>query len=54
LAVKNRIKQELKSVDKKSKSNSDDEEMGLSAIDIELIKLNYKDIKNMVLDHRDN
>jgi len=45
-AVKDGLKQELKSIDKKRKSDSDDSSMDLHAIDIELQVFNYDDIKD--------
>jgi len=48
-AVKDGLKQELKSIDKKCKRNSDDSSMDLHAIDIELQEFNYDDMEKLVI-----
>ena len=48
-AVKDGLKQELKSMDKKRKSDSDDSSMDLHAVDIELQEFNYDDMETLVI-----
>jgi len=48
-AVKDGLKQELKSIDKKRKSESDDSSMDLHAVDIELQEFNYDDMEKLVI-----
>jgi len=48
-AVKDGLKQELKSIDKKRKSDSDEDSMDLHAIDIELQEFNYDDMDKLVI-----
>ena len=43
------LKQELKSINKKRKSDSDDSSMDLHAIDIELQEFNYDDMEKLVI-----
>ena len=51
-AVKQGVKQELKAIDKKRKSDSDDESMDLNAFEVELDKFNYEDMENLVIDDK--
>ena len=53
-AVKDGLKQELKSIDKKRKSDSDDSSMDLHAIDIELQEFNYNDMEKLVIKEPDD
>jgi len=48
-AVKDGLKQELKSIDKKRKSNSDDDSMDLRAMGIELQEFNFDDMEKLVI-----
>jgi len=48
-AVKDGFKQELKSIDKKRKSNSNDDSMDLHDVDIELQEFNYDDMEKLVI-----
>jgi len=48
-AVKDGLKQELKSIDKKHKSNSDNSSMDLHAVDIELQEFNYDDMEKLLI-----
>jgi len=48
-AVKDGLKQELKSIDKKRKSDSDDSSIDLHAIDIELQEFNCDDMEKLVI-----
>jgi len=48
-AVKDGLKQELKPIDKKRKSDSDDSSMDLHAMDIELQEFNYDDMEKLVI-----
>jgi len=48
-AVKDGLKQELKAIDKKCKSDSDDSSMDLHAIDVELQEFNYDDMEKLVI-----
>jgi len=51
-AVRSGVKQELKSMGNKHKSNSDGEDMDLNAFDIELQEFNYEDGENMVISNK--
>jgi len=48
-AVKDGLKQELKSIDKKRKTDSDDSSMDLHAIDVELQEFNCDDMDKLVI-----
>jgi len=48
-AVKDRLKQELKSIDKKCKSDSDNSSMDLHAVDVELQEFNCDDMEKLVI-----
>jgi len=48
-AVKGGLKQELKSIDKKRKSDSDDSSMDIHAVDIELQEFNCHDMEKLVV-----
>jgi len=48
-AVNGGVKQELKSVDKKHKSDFDDDGMDLHAVDVELQEFNYDDMEKLVI-----
>jgi len=48
-AVKDGLKQELKSIVKKRKSNSDDDSMDLHAVDIKLQEFNCDDMEKLVI-----
>ena len=53
-ASKSGLQQSLKSIDKKHKSNSDDDSMDLHAMDIELKEFNYEDMENLVIDDKED
>ena len=48
-AVKDGLKQELKSIHKKRQSNSEDDRMDLHAVDFELQEFNYNDMEKLVI-----
>jgi len=53
-AVKDGLKQELKSIDKKRKSDSDDSSMDLHAVDIQLQEFNHNDMEKLVIKDTDD
>jgi len=53
-AVQDGLKQELKSIDKKRKSDSDDSGMDLHAVDVELQEFNCADMEKLVIKDPDD